>query len=127
MMDRTKTLDRDRLAKLLGMVGSDHDGESVSAARHADRLVRQSGMSWREIVADNSPHHPLRAPVEQTDGDDLDDEIDFCLRNLDRLNDWERRFLISLRDQRSPLSIKQKNKVAAIVDKLLRVRAEAAA
>jgi len=36
-------LDRDRLAKLLGMLGADHDGEVVNAARAADRLVRRSG------------------------------------------------------------------------------------
>jgi len=36
-------LDRDRLAKLLGMLRADHDGEVVNAARAADRLVRRSG------------------------------------------------------------------------------------
>ena len=31
------------LSKLLGMVGSDHDGEALAAARKADALVRVRG------------------------------------------------------------------------------------
>ena len=33
-------LDRARLAKLLGLLGSDHDGEIAAAGRAADRLRR---------------------------------------------------------------------------------------
>jgi hypothetical protein len=32
--------DRERLARLLGMIGSAHDGEALNAARLADRLIR---------------------------------------------------------------------------------------
>ena len=40
-----------RLARLLGMTGSAHDGEVVNAARLADRLVRENGLTWRDVVA----------------------------------------------------------------------------
>jgi len=43
-------LDLRRLAKLLGMLGSRHDGEVVAAARKAHALVRESGVTWDEII-----------------------------------------------------------------------------
>ena len=39
--------ERDRLAKLLG---SDHDGEVLNAARLADRLVRDHGITWLDAI-----------------------------------------------------------------------------
>lgn len=41
---------RERLVKLLGMCGSDHDGEVTNAARMADQLVRQSGCVWADLI-----------------------------------------------------------------------------
>ena len=40
----------DRLAKLLGMLGSDHDGEVCNAARLADALVRERGLRWDDVI-----------------------------------------------------------------------------
>jgi len=111
-------IDRERLAKLLGVLGSEHDGEVVAAGRAADRLVRQSGMTWRSVLI-GAP--PLCAPVEFN----LSSEIDFCLRWRRRLTAWEREFLASLRAQRTPLSTRQRNVLNRIADKL-RARAEAA-
>jgi len=39
-----------RLANLLGMMGSSHDGEALNAARLADRLVRARGLTWHEVI-----------------------------------------------------------------------------
>ena len=39
-------LDPDRLRKLCGMFGSHHVGERANAARTADALVRQHGLTW---------------------------------------------------------------------------------
>lgn len=50
-------LDRQRLAALLGMLGSDHAGERDNAARAAHKLARSSGLTWGEILA-----APERAP-----------------------------------------------------------------
>jgi hypothetical protein len=44
------SIDRPRLAKILGMLGSAHDGERASAAAKADQLVRGSGSTWHEVV-----------------------------------------------------------------------------
>jgi hypothetical protein len=41
----------DRLRKLCGMLGSDHDGERAAAARAADKLVRGLGLTWHQVIA----------------------------------------------------------------------------
>lgn len=38
------------LSKLLGMVGSAHDGEALAAARKAHALVKGKGTTWPEIL-----------------------------------------------------------------------------
>jgi hypothetical protein len=43
---------KDRAAKLLGMLGSDYDGEVVNAGRSAHRLINQSGSTWTELLTD---------------------------------------------------------------------------
>lgn len=42
---------RTRLVRLLGMLGSAHDGERANAAALADRLVRNAGLVWDQVVA----------------------------------------------------------------------------
>lgn len=44
------SLDRRRLARCLGLLGSDHDGEVLAAARRAYALLRSSGMTWEDVV-----------------------------------------------------------------------------
>jgi hypothetical protein len=39
-----------RLAQILGMLGSAHDGEVLNAARLADQFVRQLGMTWADVI-----------------------------------------------------------------------------
>jgi hypothetical protein len=39
-----------RLAKLCGMFGSDHAGERATAALKADRLVRDQGLTWPDVI-----------------------------------------------------------------------------
>ena len=58
--------DRARLVKLLGMLGSAHDGEVLNAARHIDAMVRESGRDWDKLIAPT-----VAAPKRQTDRGDL--------------------------------------------------------
>ena len=44
-------LDRDRLAKTLGMLGSRHDGEVAAAGRAAHILVRDAGVTWTQVLS----------------------------------------------------------------------------
>jgi|GEM_PF-4372410 len=57
--------DLTRLIRILGMLGSDHDGERAAAAQAADRLVRGSGWSWSDLLAPARVSRPVR--VQSTD------------------------------------------------------------
>ena len=43
-------MDRQRLIHLLGMLGSDHDGEVLNAARLAHQLVKSQKLTWEETL-----------------------------------------------------------------------------
>jgi hypothetical protein len=43
-------LDRDRLAKILALLGSSEVGEILSAGRAADALIRNANTSWAEVL-----------------------------------------------------------------------------
>ena len=104
-------IDRDRLAKLLGMMGSAHDGEVVNAARAADRLVRDSGLRWPDIA--------MSAPPRGSNGNGPGfDPITFCLARPWSLTDWEEGFLRSIARQHRRLSTKQWGVLARIVAKV---------
>jgi hypothetical protein len=42
--------DRRRLARLCGMLGSDHAGERANAAKLATDLIHQAGLIWSEVL-----------------------------------------------------------------------------
>ena len=89
------SLDRDRLAKLLGMMGSTHDGEVVAAARQAERLRADAGLTWHEIVLAALP-----SPRPQRGGAmTLGQAIQFVLDHEDALTDWEQDFARSIQRQ----------------------------
>ena len=54
-------LDLEKLARVLGMVGSDHDGEALNALRLADRMLRENGIGWSDLIA---PFEQLRIATE---------------------------------------------------------------
>jgi hypothetical protein len=43
-------LDRLKLAQLLGMTGSVHDGEALNAMRAANRALRAAGKTWKDVI-----------------------------------------------------------------------------
>ena len=47
--------DRARLNRILGMLGSEHDGERASAAAAAANLMRKWGLSWDDVLQEPSP------------------------------------------------------------------------
>ncbi len=98
-------LDRDRLARILGMLGSNHPGEALNAARAAEQMRRESGLTWPQILAVRAlpATTPLREPVDRDDHqrDDRGDQnlaamIELCRKNPQHLSEWERRFVGSL-------------------------------
>ena len=115
------TIDRDRLVKLLGLLGSDFDGEIVAAARQAERLRADAGLTWREIVlpALSPPRPQQRAAMSFTEA------VRFVLDHEDALTAWESDFGRSIQRQNSPLSPKQISILERLVEKVRRAEASA--
>jgi hypothetical protein len=44
-------LDRDKLLKLLALLGSDQEGEVLAAARRIDAMLRDADRGWDELIA----------------------------------------------------------------------------
>ncbi len=88
----------DRLIKLLGMLGSAHDGEALTAARMADRLVRDHlKLTWGEVIQPQGrgasgpdSQRVWREPVTWQDAAQLAAQWPECL------TEWEQGFLVSL-------------------------------
>src|SRR5438874_13522160 len=114
-------LDRERLAKLLGMMGSAHDGEVVAAARQAERLRAEAGLTWVDIVlpALPSPRPQRRGAMT------LGQAIQFLLDHEDALTAWESDFARSIQRQTSPLSPQQCGILERLVEKVRRAEAGA--
>jgi hypothetical protein len=111
-------LDRERLAKLLGLLGSEHDGEILAAAHRADALVRGAGLTWRDVL--------VRAlPQITAVGFAAVDDITFCLRHRHWLTEQAARFVVSVREQGFLPTPSQRNIITSILGKARR-RAEAA-
>ena len=51
----TETLDRDALVALLDQLGSEDDAEALAAARRAQALLNEAGVSWDELLMPEEP------------------------------------------------------------------------
>ncbi|HTP82738.1 MAG TPA: hypothetical protein VMQ11_07335 [Alphaproteobacteria bacterium] len=58
-------LDRVRLVKVLGMLGSRHDGEVLAAARLAQYMLGQAKMSWADLLDVKPGAEPEPLPQEE--------------------------------------------------------------
>lgn len=118
----TRPLDRRRLAHVLARLASPYDGEALTAGRTANNMVHGAGLSWAEVIILGPPlPTPRPDPVPFGEAG----EIAYCLRWSRQLSEWEANFIASIRGQRRPLTARQRNALARIVDRL-RARAEAA-
>jgi hypothetical protein len=103
---------RGRLAKLLGLLGSDHAGERDAAATAAHRLVVQSGLTWRQVI--EPPAIEKRLPELGT----WRATVAECLARPGSLRPWEVGFLRDLPQFRR-LSTKQRYVLKEIADRVL--------
>ena len=107
-----------KLAAVLGMLGSDHDGEIVAAARQAERLRRTAGLTWADIIMP-----AFQAPTRRREIETVAEAIAYALDFAEVLTRWEQSFVSTLGKQRTPVSPKQ----IAILEKVRRAEAKAAA
>jgi hypothetical protein len=75
---------RRRLAIVLGMAGSAHDGEALAAARRAEALRARAGLTWADVLGVQPAADPH-------------DLIIWCLDRAECLTAWQHEFLLSLR------------------------------
>lgn len=106
-------VDRTRLAKLLGLLGSDHPGERDNAAIAAARLVRARGLTWPQVLNPPAADKPL--PELGT----WRDTVAACLARPGSLRAWEVGFLRDLPQFRR-LSVKQRYCLKEIADRVLK-------
>ena len=85
----------DHLVKLLGMLGSAHDGERAAAGLKAHEFIKRLGLTWGDVI---------RAPsLVRPDGPDDDDElldwremVAVCVAAAERLWPKERALIATL-------------------------------
>ena len=58
-------LDLERLARVIAMGGSGHDGEALAALRQADRSIRAAGMTWHDVLLPGRLIEARAAEVQQ--------------------------------------------------------------
>lgn len=109
---------REKLAKLLGMTGSNSDAEALSAARLADRLVREAGATWSDVVVPPATPAPqlsvLAAWPARWRG-----ALQICLHARAVLSDRERTFVANLTGYQQRPSPRQLDWLRAIVERVL--------
>jgi hypothetical protein len=109
-------LDAKKLSRVLGMLGSAHDGEILAAARQAER-IRRDAVTWDNILA----------PARLVGMDGRDDAIAELLANADFLTDWEIDFAVSIRNADYDLTEKQTALIERLLKKVRRAQGRAAA
>jgi hypothetical protein len=105
------TLDRAKLVRILGMLGSDAPGEVAAAGRAANAMLQKAGIFWADIIVRSDP---AAAPI------DVDALIRFSLDWGGALSAWEMQFLRSITPQRHRLSDKQIETIEKIAAKAAR-------
>lgn len=112
-MNMLSPADRLLLSKILGLLGSDKEGEAQAAGRAAHRLLQQRGLSWSQVLGE--PPTPKREPergtwrrtcreLQQRSGD---------------LRQWEVKFVFDLPNF-SRISTKQRYTLTCIAERVLR-------
>jgi hypothetical protein len=103
---------RTRLAKLLGLLGSDHAGERDAAGLAAHKLVKQAGVTWHDVVT------PAAVEKQLPELGAWRTTVAACLAQPGSLRPWETGFLRDLpKFQR--LSVKQRYVLKEIADRVL--------
>ena len=106
-----------RLAKLAGMFGSAHAGERANAAQMADRLVRDSGLTWFDVIRPAAPAAEMSHEREWREPRNWREAITAALNHEGSLTDWESSFVRSLRTFRR-LTPRQSDVLWKIIDRL---------
>jgi hypothetical protein len=114
------------------MLGSTHDGEVANAGRLADRLVREAGVTWHDVLAPKVEHH-RQEPEPESERDEPEPDwppprptytswrrtVASLLSRTALLTAWEAGFLLSI-NERYSLSERQFDVLEDIVERVAR-------
>ena len=107
----TALVDRQRLARVCGLFGSDHDGEALAAARQAEKIRQKVGLTWEELLVPSPRGHGSTRPrPSDPPPEDLTDwrwACHFCLERYHSLTSWELDFVATVARYTKPPSAKQ--------------------
>jgi hypothetical protein len=93
----------EHLVKLLGLLGSHHDGEVAAAGRKAHEHLKRFGLTWHDVIS----VPPGWQRMAKT-----------CREHLDLLSEREVDFIINISRARRPPTDKQLEWLAAIFERL---------
>jgi hypothetical protein len=101
----TALVDLQRLARVCGLLGSEHDGEALAAARQAEKIRKKVGVTWEELLVPSiRPRSADPLPEELTDWRSA---CHFCLERYRSLTSWELDFVATVARYQKPPSAKQ--------------------
>lgn len=116
-------IDRVKLARILGMMGSSFDHEALAAARLADREVRRSGATWDDVllaepvvVYSESRRPRYEAPDPEIECRRMAAEL---LVNRTTLSKWEFSFTRSIVAWSGKLSMRQQDTVRTVYARIM--------
>lgn len=99
----------DRLKKILGLLGSDHPGERDAAAQAANKLVRERGLAWGDVIGPPIvPDHVPRIRAWRADDSDWRRMASFCAARQWLLCPKDRDFVRSMVDWRGEPTERQR-------------------
>lgn len=69
MPDKSVSWSISRFVHVLGMTGSVHDAEALAALRTANRMMREAGLSWHDVIetSKNTQQGPPTATMARPD------------------------------------------------------------
>lgn len=100
---------RRKLALICGMFGSQHDGERAAAASKAHDVVQELGVTWDQILV---------FPADKAEMAEVRRKARTLLKHADLFSDFEIKFLKNLKRYTRPLSQKQRDLLAQLVERL---------
>jgi len=109
----------DKLVKVLGLLGSDHDGEVAAAGRRAHSMLKAEGLTWSDVIKPAAPksEQPQRPQRRWRRGVSPTDTAALCLQWSEVLTEWEVDFCRSIVGRRR-ISAKQTEVLGKIVCKV---------
>src|SRR3954470_24431437 len=101
----TALVDLQRLARVCGLLSSDHDGEALAAARQAEKIRKKVGLTWEELLVPSPRPRSGEPPPENLT--DWRSACHFCLERYWLLTRWELDFVATVARYQKPPSAKQ--------------------